>query len=252
MKHTPSKVIVYTTTDYSRFKKVDGNRGLNKSKIDKIITEIKAGNDILDDVPVLVVDKKTFLDVQDGQHRIEIAKKLGRAVNYIIHKKGMSLYDIAKVNSNVEKWTAANFIECYSKAGNENYIQLKKFHEKYGISAGVCLTMLTFGAGKAGGGSQKTLTQQFEKGMFVVKKYKEAVHLAEVCKAFETFPGWNSRGFIAAITQILQADKCDFSILTKKFNQYPKRLIMQSNWKGYLSNLEDIYNIDNSKRRVIY
>ena len=50
MNHIPAKVKVFQTTDYKRFTNIDGNRPLNKKKIQRIIDDIKSGNDILDEV----------------------------------------------------------------------------------------------------------------------------------------------------------------------------------------------------------
>ena len=111
--------------------------------------------------------------------------------------------------------------------------------------------MLTFGYQKSDG-SNEDLMKSFEQGAFEVKKPKEATILAEMCKNFEAFPSWNSRGFIMAISKLLQAEKCEFSILIKKFNDDPKKLEQQGNWKGYLTNLENIYNVGYSKRRTIF
>jgi hypothetical protein len=251
MNHTPSKVKVYQTTDYKLFKLVDGNRSMNKNKIDRIIKEIKSGNDVLDESPILVNEIKNFLEIKDGQHRFEVAQQLKRPVHYIIKERNLSLYNVAKVNSNTEKWKASDFINCYAKAGNDNYKQLAKFHKAYGIAIGTCLTILTYGANKHDG-SREDLIVAFQQGTFVVKKYKEAVQFAEICKSFSAFSGWNGRGFIVAISKILQADKCDFDILLKKFNRDTTKLTNQSNWKGYVNNLEMIYNYDNSKRKVIF
>lgn len=41
-------------------------------------------------------------------------------------------------------------------------------------------------------------------------------------------------------------------VLVRKFKAYPHKLVVQSSSKQYLANLEEIYNIDNSKRRTIY
>jgi hypothetical protein len=251
MKHTVSSVKVYKTEDYKIFRFREGNRETNKKKQDKIIKEIESGNDILDESPILVFEDGKHLNIEDGQNRFLIAKALKRPVHYIIKKQQLSLYNLAKINSNVEKWSAKDFINCYSKAGNANYKKLGEFHKAYGISVGVCLSMLTYGVQKGDGGGEKLL-DAFQQGIFEIKKEKEARHLAEICKSFEAFPAWNSRGFILAITKILQADQCDFDVLLKKFKRDPSKLTTQSNWKGYITNLEVIYNYDNSKRRTIY
>lgn len=252
MNHTPSKIKVFKTEDYSLFQNVDGNRPLNKKKIARIVAEIQSGNDILDEVPVLVKEAKSKLHVLDGQHRVQIAKELSRPVHYIIHKEDMSLYKVAKVNSNVEKWSDADFIRCYEKAGNTNYKRIREFHEQYGIAVGLCLTMLASGSVSDGGSSQEKHRQDFETGLFEVKKMKEARMLAELCKNFEAFKAWNTRPFIIAINKLVIADLCNFDVLIKKFSEDPGQLPNQSNWKAYLTSLEAIYNKGNSKRRTIF
>jgi hypothetical protein len=251
MEHKISKVKVYCTDDYKLFKMIDGNRNLDKKKIERIISEIKAGNDILDEVPILVKEEGKSLRILEGQHRFKVAERLGRTVHYILHKENMSLYSIAKINSNTEKWKAIDFINCYTKAGNSNYEKINHLHKKYGISVGVCLSLLKFGYTKNDGGHDE-LKREFETGIFEVKKNKEAIQIAELCKSFEKFPAWNSRGFIMAVCRLLQADKCSFDVLLKKFLEDPSKLQQQANYKGYLTNLEEIYNRNNSKRRTIY
>lgn len=253
MQHSPSKVKVFKTDNYKLFENVDGNRPLNKKKIQRIIDEINAGNDILDEVPVLVKEAGKKLQVLDGQHRVDICIQLQRPVHYIVHKQDMTLHNVAKVNSNVEKWTDQDFIRCYIKAGNNNYKKLKDFHDKYGIAVGLCLALLTNGSLKYDGGSAAEKSRlQFEQGLFEVKAQKEAVQLAELCKSFDAFKGWNGRPFIIAICKILAAEKAEFDVLVSKFADDPSKLGFHSNWKSYLTNLEEIYNKGNSKRRTIF
>lgn len=251
MNHTKSKITIYQTDDYSLFKLLDGNRPLNKKKIEKIIHEIETGNDILDEVPILVNENKNHLEVLDGQHRLEVAKKLKRSVHYTIKKSKMSLYNVAKVNSNTEKWTSEDFINCYSKAGNENYIKIGAFYKKYKIGVGSILSLFTYGI-QNHDGTIAELFVQFEQGAFEIKKYKEAVQFAELCKSFSAYSNWNTRAFLIAISKIIRGDKCQMDVLLKKFNDDPKQLTYHPDWKGVITNLEEIYNKGNSKRRVIY
>lgn len=251
MKHIPSKTKVFQSSDYKLFENIDGNRQINKKKIARIMDEIKSGNDILDEVPVLVKELKSKLQVLDGQHRVEIAKILKRPVNYIIHKEQMSMLRVARVNSNTEKWKAIDFVNCYAKLGDENYIKLGALHKKYNIAVGTCLSILTYGIQKHDG-KIASLYAQFEAGTFQIVKYSEAVKFAEICKSFSAFPAWNTRGFMIAISKILIAKKCEMDVLLEKFTKDPKALSHHFDWKGFISNLEEIYNKGNSKRRTIY
>lgn len=254
MNHTASKIKVFQTDNYGLFQFVEGNRPINTKKIDRIIAEIMEGNDILSEVPVLVKENKNKLDIMDGQHRFEISKKLSRPVFYIVHNEKLSLHNVAKINSNNEKWKDEDFIACYSKRGNDHYKKLQKFKKTYGVATGVCLVLLQNGMLSNIAGGDEKMRLQFEQGLFEVKKLKEATMIIETCKSFEKFSAWNSRSFVIAICKLIDAAAPDFKmdILLRKFNAYPDRLKLQSSWKAYMNNLEEVYNIDNNKRRVIY
>lgn len=250
MNHQQSKVTVYSTTDYKAFRKVKGNRELNQTKIKRIIREINHGNDILDEVPILVTESGNVLEIIDGQHRLEIAKHLKRPVHYILQKK-LTLHQVAKINSNVEKWKAKDFINCYIAAGNKNYDKLQEFMDKYQIPLSVSLVLLYNGIIENESGKE-TLREAFEKGSYEVKHWRQAVDIAEACMKFNLHNGWNSRAFVVAICRLLQKDVCDIDELVEKFKKDPKKLERHANYKLYLSNLENIYNINKQKRLTIY
>ena len=108
MEHTPATTMVFQTTDYNRFRMIKGNRGLDVNKIKKILGDIDRGTNLLKYVPVLVVEHEGKLDIIDGQHRFSVSKKKKEPVYYII-AESLSLYDIARMNSNQEKWKPADF-----------------------------------------------------------------------------------------------------------------------------------------------
>ena len=187
--HVKSLVDVYVTKNYRLFEMLDGNRELNKSKIRRIKDDIGKGSNLLPYCPIIVVEKGNKLQVIDGQHRLEVAKELGDYVYYVIHK-GLSLYNIAKMNSNTEKWKAKDFINCYRTGGNKNYDQLQQVMDVYGFPLSVALEMLSTGKFMKSGGNEN-LMKHFHEGKFVVKKYREAVELANTVQKFDAFPGWN-------------------------------------------------------------
>lgn len=250
MNHEESCIKVHHTKDYKRFKVIKGNRALNKGKISRIIKEINAGNDILAHVPILVSEGSNCLEVIDGQHRFEISKQLGRPVHYIVRPK-MTLLGIAKVNTNVEKWKAKDFINCYIATGNKNYEKIEEFMDSYQIPLSATLVLLNKGITTKDSGAD-VLRTQFEAGTFEVKCWKQAVDIAECCKRFSTHRGWNCRAFVVAICKILQADKCDIDELVEKFTEEPRKLEVHGDPKKYLANLEEIYNKGYRQRRVIF
>lgn len=255
MNHTSSKVKVFVTDDYKRFASIDGNRPLNKKKIDRIIKEIESGNDFLDANPIVVREQGQRLPVIDGQHRLEICRRLKRPVNYIIHQQETNLHKIAKLNSNVEKWNDQNFINCYIKDKKADYSKLQKFLTDYKVAVGVAIVLIyngTMAGDKEGNKSKDALRNEFETGVWTARKLREAKLIMETCKSFSEYKGWNSRAFVQAVCVLLEKKLCDFDRLVKKFNRDPRRLTHSGNYKDILVSLESIYNLDNQKRIAIH
>lgn len=251
MAHTPSEVTVYVTTDYRIFSRVKGNSEINKNKVKKIVKEIKQGNNLLPDFPILVTQEQR-LEVKDGQHRLLAAEETKKPIYYIIRKQELTLDKMAGFNSLQEKWKPRDFINCYIEKGIKDYKVLDEFTEQYQLPISIALNLLFYGVTGNDSGATELITDLFKKGEFVVKHKKQAVEIIEQCKKFEAFTGWNTRPFIVTISKILGADKCDFDELVDKFNQDPRALIRHSNTKSYLTNLETIYNKGYHKRRTIF
>lgn len=245
MQHSESNVKVFSSTDYQRFRMIEGNRPLNEKKIDKIIGDIETGIDVLAYYPILVYEstdtkRGDVLDIADGQHRFYISRKLKRPVYYIVKKEVLHLSENAKVNSNVEKWKTGDFINCYIQLGNKHYEILRDFMDKYGFSATVSVQLLTEGSPDNSGLRD---SEGFQRGDFVVKELDKATALADMAIQFKSFKNWKSRGFLVAIHKINSAGKVKISDLADKVNKNIDKLQIQEGWKQYVSNLSDIYNL---------
>ena len=250
LKHTPSDVLVYVSGNYKQFKMISGNRPLNQKKIARITKDIESGNDMLRDYPIQVKEDGDVLSILDGQHRFFICMKLKRVVFYIIVHEGKTMKDIAKVNSNTEKWKQMDFINCYINQGNEDYKKLKAFIDTYGINIGTSLRLLSTGTPGVEG-TNNTLTEKFENGTFEVTHWDAAVNIAEKCKLFCTSPVWRDRGFVIAIYRIVKADKVSIEDVQAAFNKRPEMLVKNSSQKQYVFNLEQVVNAGKQKRIVI-
>lgn len=248
MQHTESSIRVYFSKEYSQFKMLVGNRELNATKIKKIINDIENGTDVLRYCPIMVSEKNGKLEIIDGQHRFWVSKKIKSPVWYII-AQDMSLYDIAKMNSNTEKWKAKDFVNCYVQLGNKNYSKLQELMDKYSVPISTMIVMLQRGAitDGSGGGIKKG----FERGEFEVKHEKFTVDMLETCNRIDS-PNRFSRHFIMAIDKIIQAGKVSIDEVISKINAAPEALEPQGSYKGYLTNMENIYNHKKQKRVVIF
>lgn len=252
LQHTMSTIMVFQSNEYGRFKMISGNRQLNERKINRILKDITDGIDVLKYYPIQVFEKNKRLEIIDGQHRFYISKKLKRPVHYIMLQEDRSMPDIAKVNSNVEKWKTTDFINCYIEQGNNHYVQLKDFMDAYGMSVTISLKLLQLGSPGKEEGMMDGLSQEFQRGLFTVKFYNEAVALAELCKLFAPFKHNTERGFVIAISRIHTAGKIDVKELAAKYHKYPDMLSRQGGFKEYIFALEVLYNKQKVNRVVIY
>lgn len=250
MEHKESNVLVYCSSDYARFRMIEGNRELNEAKIRRIMKEINKGNDVLPYYPCLVKERNERLDILDGQNRFYISKKLKRPVYYILAKEDKTMSDIAKVNSNVEKWNAESYIYCYMTAGNKNYDLLKRFMETYGLVVSVSCRMLHSG-NPGTEGFAANLSESFKSGTFEVKEWDAAVELAEECKKFSSFQRWRERAFVIAVHRIKQARAVTIDELVSAYKKRPEMLTRQASFKEYIVNMEQIINVGKQKRIVI-
>jgi hypothetical protein len=247
MQHKESKIAVLETTDYSRFNMIKGNRNLDLVKIKKIMADIERGTNLLKYCPILVIDKNKKLDIVDGQHRFIVAKKVKSPVYYIL-AESLTLYDIARMNSNTEKWKPKDFIHCYTELGNSNYTILANLIKKYpGLPVTTAVNLLA--TGKVGGGGQFQLA--FQRGEFVVTNEKITSIVMNAADQFQHSSKFG-RPFMKALCKVIDAGKFPVEELIKKVNSHPEALAVHDHEKKYLANLEEIVGKGKQKRVQIY
>lgn len=250
IQHNESAVKVYFTRDYGLFKTMEGNRQLNEGKIRRIKNDIDNGLDVLKYCPVICHEKDGRLEIIDGQHRFYVAKQMNSNVWYILAQQ-MSLQEIAKMNSNTEKWKPDDFINCYAVQGNSHYITLQEYKDKTALPLSVCMRLLTVGLNilDTGVGRDK---ERFQGGQFEVKTLDEANKVADIIDEFMPFGQRRSRPFVTAVCKIMAAGLVDVADVVAAFKKRPEDLKPQEGWKGYISNLEQIVNAGKHKRVVIW
>lgn len=116
---------VYSTKDYSVFKRLVGNRDIPESRISKIVESIQTIGWVHN--PIIVNEK---MEVIDGQGRLTALQRLKMPVEYII-AKGAGNKECIYMNMNMVNWKLPDFIKSYAEQGNENYQRLLNLMEKY-------------------------------------------------------------------------------------------------------------------------
>lgn len=116
---------VYTTRDYSQFKRLVGNRDIPESRISKIVDSIQKIGWIHN--PIVVNEN---MEVIDGQGRLTALQRLKMPVEYIM-AVGASTRECIYMNMNMINWKLTDFVKSYAEQGNENYQRLLKLMIKY-------------------------------------------------------------------------------------------------------------------------
>lgn len=239
-ENVKSDVVIYSTTDYKRFKFIDGNRYVNEKKVEKLIGTINDGLDILKYAPIIVDNDYGIID---GQHRYHVCLKLKRSVHYIIAPP-KKITEIAKINSATDKWRMGDYLESYVAVMNRDYMELDQFTETYNLSLGVAISLL--GRGKAADGGH--MLERFRNGYFKVNDRDEAHRIATFLMDYKKYTElFKQRSFAVAISRLSVHENYDHKKMMEKLEKSKIKIKKEQTPKDYIRQLEGIFNFRNSK-----
>lgn len=138
LENIPSETIVYKTTDYDRFKKLEGNRDLNKGLLVQVHESVENDGNYLQHNHIIVNEK---WEVIDGQHRLKVAEEAEKEIYYTI-APGFGLREAQILNSRKRQWTGRDFLRSYIYSGNKNYQELSEIMIEYHFSIAICVKAL--------------------------------------------------------------------------------------------------------------
>jgi hypothetical protein len=230
-----------------------GNRALNELNAKRITDSMK----IKYDFTLIIVNE--FMEVIDGQHRLEALKRLGKPVDYIIIP-GLRLKDVVRYNAVQKAWGKPDYANSFADAGNPSYKILKEFMEVYpDFGIGAALSMLTNrnesnDAGKKvknAKGKPTGKKKTFENGDLVITMNdKQTGYLiaAEVIKYKPLFKKYNHSVFVKTIIALLKLDKFDNDRMIAQIAKQPTLMLQCSTVGLYKKMLQDIYNYNKSEK----
>lgn len=129
---------IQKTTDYSRFKFLQGNRPIEKYHLNKLKKSIESDNQL--QLHPIIVNKDNF--IIDGQHRLMAAKQLDLEIFYIQSEYVPDLH-LIECNVNQKSWETENYIDYFAtKEKLEPYIELKSMIKSSGLKPKALLTLI--------------------------------------------------------------------------------------------------------------
>lgn len=234
------------TSDYSLFKKHENNRNLSETNIRNLTFSIKAQN-LLSFRPIMVNER---MEILDGQHRLEAAKRLGVEIYYQV-KKESNHEDIVLLNNNQKKWEFEDYLNYYCSLGNNDYLQLRDFIGKRNITLKEIKNILS----KTSGG---WMYWQFKRGAFKFfsKEEVDSVDLMivkvkyildDIKRYLPSNPAFiDSFRMRTALMSIIKNPQCNFDVFKSKVAYKADSLRACATSQGYYAMLRDIYNWKNS------
>tara|TARA_X000000368_G_scaffold204169_1_gene161123 strand:+ start:2178 stop:2978 length:801 start_codon:yes stop_codon:yes gene_type:complete len=231
---------IYTTTDYSIFGYILGNRDIVQNHVLNLAKLIKE-KDL--EVPIIVNEK---MEVCDGQHRLEACKLVNKPVDYII-KEGLDLVSIRKLNSSSRKWTMEEYMMSFVKLGHKDYEILEWFFRTYKFGITESMAMLN---GK--GWSNSVDRNNFKIGIFKVDDLERAKTIAErIMYIGEFFQYFRKNSFVSAMISALYDPSFDWKIFEQRLLNNSAKLKNQGSRTDFTHNIETLYNHHTSPNKRI-
>ena len=239
---------IQSSVEYNKFASIIGNRNLNMNKIDKICNDVSGGFNMLEYYPIIVYVDNDLFKIIDGQHRFEVSKRTENPVYFIICNN-ITLKQIAILNSRGEKWKATDFLNCYIKLGIKDYQDVRSLMASHHINIKLAIDLLM--DFKHHGGQPSS--EAFQDGNFKSNYMKETIELLDLINSvFGRYKFCFDRYLVGAVLKLQSIGKVDFEELKSKIDMAPMMIDKQGDLKGYLNNIERVYNYKNSIRKTIF
>lgn len=221
---------IQSTTDYTLFKTIKGNR-LLKTKHVAGLTAAIIKNNLLPLFPITVNES---MEVVDGQHRLQVAKDNNLTIYYIV-KGGLGLADIQQINSSSKSWNQSDYLYSYISLGNQNYILAKQLLDKYKIS--ITNFILINNNFKAFG------YPVFKRGKMVIadpERVSEFLEKVQALRPYLSKQVFEDKHFFLGLNIVLE--KTTIEDLIERLDSYGRPINAHARVIDYLRQFEEVVN----------
>jgi len=185
--------IIRTTYEYSKFKRMPGNRPIKPHHVEEVKKKIME-KDLR--TPIVI---NSQWQVIDGQHSLEAREQLGLDVPYRFGSK-LDLHDVQTLNSTSLPWTNDDYAHSYIEQGNTHYKTYRAFRNKYGLQHEAAMMLLS-------GRDMTAMRKVFRSGQFRVANLADAEHKAGMFAELQEFIGQHRpdvflKAFLIALNRV--------------------------------------------------
>lgn len=232
---------VYFTTNLDIFRTMEGNRHVGEDRVKQIIKSINNVGFV--NAPIICNE---YMEVIDGQGRLEACKRLKIGIAYTIIK-GLGIEECRSMNINQKNWSVMDYIQSYADSGNENYIRITEYVKSCGYVLSIALWMLFV--------SKHSNKASFIKSGTAVcteEMVQNAKSMAEYVHQFDDIETNRRTEFCQAVGHCFRMECVDKERLVKKAHQFPQYFSNIANVVTAIEQLEKAYNTKINPLKKIY
>lgn len=236
---------VYSTEDYSVFKKLNGNREVLEFRKKRIIESIVERGWIRN--PIVVNQK---FEVIDGQGRLEALQELKMPVEYVIAPNA-TINDCVALNLKQSNWRYIDFIKCFADMGREDYKILLGLYGKYEHLTETCVNTLAGRANVDGA----TGSKEIKTGCFSIhdrENLEDLMQFANKCMGIIGKGHGRVRLWCAAFKFVYYCELIPNDLFTERLYRNRAFITPVATIRHVLECLEKVYNYGAKKHRVYF
>jgi hypothetical protein len=237
--------VYYETTNYDRFKTIEGNRDVNLRNVKRIIGNIEKVGALK--VPILVNEN---YEIIDGQHRFEAFKRKNLPITYMI-QKGYGLKEVQALNSNTSNWNNFDYLKSYCESGYGEYEKLEQFMRDYpdfGIQSAerICSLRQT----NASASKSPNAANKFRLGEFVCPDIRKSYEIANKLMMIKPYYKNFHRGtFVSTMMGLFNRDNYDHKYFIGRLKRHSLVIEDQPSVKRWIDHIEEVYNYRNRDKQ---
>lgn len=242
---------VFVTEEYSKFKHLKGNRGVESRRVRRIKQSINAVGYVMN--PIVVNEN---MEVIDGQGRLEVLEDLNLPVYYVV-AEGAGIEECRQLNIGQSNWRLIDYIESYAEDGIDSYKRLSKLcNEKRSISiAPECIVGVAMNQIVTSGGLSKYIKNG---DLYITNEDAKAVKLVldfieDHYEGINAIEG-STRVKITAICWAIRNTEIDVKrlgdIIDKKNAVF--KAVANEAFIRFLEDISDIYNKGLPAKKCVY
>lgn len=233
---------LHSTKNYDMFSILEFNRKVDENHIKHLIHRLE----MYDDLYLHPIIVNSEMEIIDGQHRFEAAKRLDRPVYYLIDDN-YDPFKVISINTSQKGWLFEDYLNYWVSFGKEDYIKVASLQKKCGFRLrNTFLWLLSSDPSK-----DKDTSFLFKNGLYKYKANEILLELLE--KAIEIIKFLDASNikpksmtsqscFHYALKVFLTSDSVDVYRFIERLKKCIFLMKYKRSWPEYLDTFVNIYN----------